>query len=251
MQTILSKTPADLGAVSAAKTAQLLNAAITERGEARLLLSTGASQFTMFEHLIHEKVDWTKVTMFHLDEYVNMSPSHPASFRRYLKERFVQLLPCAPKAFYFVEGDDSAAALAELGAKINEAPIDVGLIGIGENAHIAFNDPPANFDIEDAYIVVMLDEACRKQQFGEGWFPTMDDVPRTAVSMSCKQIMKCKTILSAVPYAVKANAVYATLKTQKTDPMVPATLLKEHPEFYLYVDADSAKLALEAGLIQG
>ncbi|MBR4888881.1 MAG: 6-phosphogluconolactonase, partial [Clostridia bacterium] len=158
-----------------------------------------------------------------------------ASFRKYLKEKFTTKVNL--KAAYFVDGTDENRKA--LGEKINESPIDIGLIGIGENGHIAFNDPPADFETEEPYIVVKLNDTCKKQQVGEGWFATPDDVPTHAVSMSVKQIMKCKKIISCVPYAVKADAVYKTISGELSN-LVPATMLKTHPDFTLYIDHDSA-----------
>jgi len=228
------------GANAAKCVAKLLNKAIAANGEARLLVSTGASQFEMFEKLIKLDIDWSKIEVFHLDEYVGLPYNHPASFRKYLTERFVNHIPL--KKMNFVNGEgDVCAMIKELTAAINAKPIDVGIIGIGVNAHIAFNDPPANFDTDEAYIVVELDEKCKMQQVGEGWFATLDDVPKTAITMSVKQIMKCKTIVSVVPHAVKAEAVYNTM-TQPVNNMVPATMLKAHDDWRLYIDYNSAKL---------
>ena len=230
------------GAAAAEFIAQKINEAIAEKGNARILVSTGASQFEMFEAIVKLDVDWTKVEMFHLDEYVGMPITHIASFRKYLTERFVEKLPVKIKAAYFVNGEgDVEANIAELTAKINEAPIDVGVIGIGENGHIAFNDPPADFDTEAAYHVVNLDERCRKQQLGEGWFENFDAVPKQAISMTVKQILKSKCIVSIVPHTVKAEAIYNTM-TKPLNNLVPATALKTHPDWNLFIDYDSAKL---------
>ena len=230
-----------LGKSAAKFVADELRKTINSKGYARIALSTGASQFDTLKYLVLENVDWSKVEMFHLDEYVDLPESHPASFRKYLKERFVAKVGKL-KAVNFVDGTkEGVAALTE---KITCEPIDIGLIGIGENAHIAFNDPPADFDTQESYIIVNLDEACRRQQLGEGWFPTIDDVPRQAVSMTVSQIMKCKQIVSCVPYAVKSNAVMKTLTTKETTNLVPATKLKEHSDFTLYLDMDSAKEVL-------
>lgn len=237
MEIRICKDRYELGKSAAVFTAQLINKAITEKGSARIVLSTGASQFDTIAALVEQDVDWSKVEMFHLDEYVDLPETHVASFRKYLKEKFTSKVNL--KAAYFVEG--TKENMAYLSKLINESPVDVGLIGIGENAHIAFNDPPANFDVEDPYIIVNLNDTCKKQQVGEGWFATVDDVPKQAVSMSVKQIMKCKNIVSCVPYAVKAKAVYDTLSNELTN-TIPATMLKTHPAFTLYVDADSAKL---------
>ncbi|MBR6573360.1 MAG: glucosamine-6-phosphate deaminase [Clostridia bacterium] len=240
MEIRICKDSFELGKSAAKYTAASINSAIAEKGVARIALSTGASQFDTLAALIKEDVDWTKVEMFHLDEYVDLPESHVASFRKYLKEKFTTKVNL--KAAYFVEGtEENRKALCK---KISEAPIDVGLIGIGENAHIAFNDPPANFDIEEPYIVVNLNDTCKQQQVGEGWFATVNDVPKQAVSMSVKQIMKCKKIISCVPYAVKADAIFKTLSGEFSN-QVPATMLKTHKDFTLYIDSDSAsKLSL-------
>lgn len=238
MEIRICKNPDELGKSAAAHVAEQLRKIIAEKGYARIALSTGASQFDTIKHLVLEDVDWSKVEMFHLDEYVDLPESHPASFRKYLKERFVNKVG-ALKAAHFVDGTkEGIAALTE---QITREPIDIGLIGIGENTHIAFNDPPADFDTKESYIVVNLDMACRNQQMGEGWFKTFDEVPKQAVSMTVHQIMQCKKIVSCVPYAVKADAVYKTLTAKETTNLIPATKLKEHPDFTLYVDMDSAK----------
>jgi glucosamine-6-phosphate deaminase len=227
-----------LGKSAAKFVADELRKIINSKGYARIALSTGASQFDTLKYLVLEDVDWSKVEMFHLDEYVDLPETHPASFRKYLKERFVEKVG-ALKSTNFVDG--TKEGIISLTEKITADDIDIGLIGIGENSHIAFNDPPADFDTDESYIIVNLDEACRRQQLGEGWFPTIEDVPRQAVSMTVSQIMKCKKIVSCVPYSVKANAVKKTLSTKETTNLVPATKLKEHPDFTLYVDMDSAK----------
>ncbi len=239
MEIRICKTKEDLGASAAHYVAGRLNAFIAAHGIARMVLSTGASQFDTLSALTHEAVDWTKVDMFHLDEYVGLPITHGASFRKYLQERFIDKLPAPLHSVNFVDG--TPEGIVTLTAKLRSAPIDIGLIGIGENTHIAFNDPPADFNTREAYIIVNLDEKCKRQQMGEGWFPTLDDVPKQAVSMTPWQIMQCGEIVSCVPYAVKANAVEKTLKTNETTPDVPATLLKEHKNFILYADADSAK----------
>ncbi|MBQ7922415.1 MAG: 6-phosphogluconolactonase [Clostridia bacterium] len=234
MQIIVSENAKALGIHAAEATAAMINEAIKEKGEARIVLSTGASQLTTLEPLITMDVDWSKVVMFHLDEYVDLPETHIASFRKYLKERFIQKIPL--KAAYLVDG--TAEGIAALTKELRAAPIDVGLIGIGENAHIAFNDPPADFDTKEAYIIVNLNDTCKKQQVGEGWFATVDDVPKQAVSMTVYQIMQCKKIISCVPYAVKADAVQMTLENDLTN-TIPATMLKGHKDWMLFVDADS------------
>lgn len=237
MEIVKSKNAEELGAAAAKATAEKLRAAIEENGRARIILSTGASQFETLKALVEEDVDWSKVEMFHLDEYVNLPETHPASFRKYLKERFINIVN--PKAAYLVDGENPEETIKLLTDKIKEAPIDVALIGIGENAHIAFNDPPADFSTKESYIIVNLDEKCRMQQVGEGWFEGIDDVPAQAVSMTPYRIMESKTIISAVPHAVKANAIKLMMENETTN-MVPATLLKEHTDFYLFIDENSA-----------
>lgn len=235
----VSSTPIELGEKAARKIADLINIAIKEKGCARIILSTGASQFETISALVDMNVDWSKVEMFHLDEYVSLSETHGASFRRYLKERFVSKVNL--KAAHFVNGEgDVEKNIRELTYELRKDEIDVGVIGIGENGHIAFNDPPADFDTEYAYKVVKLDERCRLQQVGEGWFKNFDDVPKQAITMCPKQIMSCKHIVSAVPHAVKAEAVFNTI-TQPVNNMVPATLLKTHSDWNLFVDNASVK----------
>ena len=234
MQIFVNETAKTLCVHAAEAAAAIINEAIKEKGEARIVLSTGASQLTTLEPLITMDVDWSKVVMFHLDEYVDLPETHIASFRKYLKERFIQKIPL--KAAYLVDGTkEGIAALTE---ELRSAPIDLGLIGIGENAHIAFNDPPADFDTKEAYIIVNLNDTCKKQQVGEGWFATVDDVPKQAVSMTCYQIMQCKKIISCVPFGVKADAIQKTLENDLTNE-IPATLLKNHSDWMLFVDADS------------
>jgi len=244
MRVIVSETPEELGQKVAEHVARLLNEAIEKNGEARWLMSTGASQFTSLEALLKMNVDWTKVEAFHLDEYIGITSDHPASFVKYLKERVASKVQL--KAFHFVDvsiGIDQI--IKKLTEEVSEKQVDVGLIGIGENAHIAFNDPPADFTDTSSFKVVQLDEACRKQQLGEGWFPSLDDVPHTAITMTVSQIMKCRSIVSAVPYAVKAKAIQETLAAEKPDPMVPASILKTHPDIVLYIDKGSASLSSE------
>lgn len=240
MRIRLFQTKEMMGKAAAQHAAELINQAIAERGRARILLSTGASQFPFFEAFVREDIAWEKVEMFHLDEYVGIDPEHPASFNKYLRERFIDLVPI--QKYHLIDGrGDVDKTIAELTALLAEEPIDVGMIGIGENAHIAFNDPPADFNDTRAYKVVTLDERCLMQQIGEGWFKDKDECFKQAISMTCNEIMKCKHIISVVPYKVKAEAVYKTL-TSALSPDVPATLLKEHEDAYLYCDADSSAM---------
>lgn len=240
MKLIISNTKEELGNASAIHAAKLVNDAIAQQGYARILLSTGASQFPFFVEFVKQNIDWSKVEMFHLDEYVGISEEHPASFKRYLLDRFVNVVN--PKCAHLINGQENPEeTIAELTALLNEKPVDVGLIGIGENGHIAFNDPPADFDDQRAYKVVTLDERCLQQQIGEGWFKNVDETYKQAISMTCSQIMKCKSIISVVPYKVKAEAIYNTL-TRDLTPEVPATLLKQHADCTIYCDKNSAAL---------
>lgn len=234
----ISDNADELGMRAAGKIASLIEEAINKKGKARIILSTGMSQFETLSHLITYDLPWDKVEMFHLDEYVGLNESHPASFRKYLKERFVSKVNL--KAAYFVEGVD---AIPSLTRELRKEEIDVGVIGIGENGHIAFNDPPADFTTGEAYKVVTLDRRCREQQVGEGWFRTIDDVPTEAITMCVKEIMKSKHIVSAVPHEVKAEAIYNTI-TGRISQDVPATILKTHPDWNLFIDKDSASKLL-------
>ena len=240
MEIKIFETPVELGKVAAKQSAEIINEAIANKGKARIALSTGASQFETINALTKMDVDWSKVEMFHLDEYIGLPESHPASFRKYLKERFLSKISI--KQAFLVDGeDDPQQVIAYLTSEIRKEPIDLGVIGIGENAHIAFNDPPADFGTKEAYICVTLDDDCKQQQVREGWFATTDDVPKQAISMTVHQIMQCRKIVSCVPYAVKAKAIKDMLDNQLTN-MVPATMLKNHPEWTLYLDRDSASL---------
>jgi len=241
METIYSQTPEELGKKAAQQTAGLLRQYIAQNGSARLLLSTGASQLTTINALLEEPVDWSKVEMFHLDEYIDLPLDHPASFIKYLQERFVDKIPLGKAHFVDTSGDVDAM-IADLTREIRKRPIDVALIGIGENAHIAFNDPPADFDSDEAFIVVTLAESCRRQQLGEGWFKTLADVPTHAVTITVRQILKSKHIISAVPYKVKAQAVYDTLTAPDITNMIPSTILRNHADATIYVDRDSASM---------
>jgi glucosamine-6-phosphate deaminase len=237
MEIIISATKQELGKQAAQKGAEFIRKAIAERGEANIIVATGASQFEMLSELVNENIDWSVVTGFHLDEYIGVDETHPASFRKYLKERFVSLVPI--KDFHYVNGNGAEKECKRLGEIISKHTIDVAFVGIGENSHLAFNDPPADFETEEPYLVVNLDENCRKQQLGEGWFATFDDVPKQAISMSIKQIMKSKHIICSVPDERKATAVRNTLHCDVT-PMVPASVLQDHTSAWLYLDKASA-----------
>lgn len=238
MQIHVFQTAEEMGRDAAHFMADRLNTAIAAQGSARLLLSTGASQFETVAALAQQEVDWSRVSMFHLDEYVGLPERHAASFRKYLKERFVSRVALGEAVFVSGEGD-VAATIARLTNRLAEAPIDVAAIGIGENGHIAFNDPPADFETEESYIVVNLDERCKRQQVGEGWFASVEEVPNQAVSMTVRQMLRARMIVSVVPHLVKADAVQKTL-AQPVNNLVPATILKTHPDWHLYLDAASA-----------
>lgn len=243
MRIDISPDKQEMGRRAADEGADAIRRAIAEQGHANIIVATGASQFEMLENLVAaEGIDWTQVTAFHLDEYVGLPETHPASFRRYLRERFVARLPQGIGAFYPINGEgDLTAECARLGALLRAAPIDAAFVGIGENGHLAFNDPPADFQTQEPYLVVTLDEACRRQQMGEGWFPTLEDVPRQAISMSIAQIMKSRVIVAAVPDARKAQAVKACL-AGPVSPDAPASILQTHPAATLFLDASSASL---------
>ena len=242
MQTRVFPDKAALGEAAAAEAAAALRDTIARQGCACIVAATGASQFEFLEALVRAPdVDWRRTVFFHLDEYVGLPASHPASFRRYLKERIVDRVH--PGAFHFIEGDrpDPEAEARRVGELIRGCEIDLAFVGIGENGHLAFNDPPADFATEEPYIVVRLDEACRRQQLGEGWFESLEDVPRRAISMSIRQIMKARRILCVVPDARKATAVRDTLR-REVSPWRPASALQRHPAATVYLDVDSAAL---------
>lgn len=234
------ENPDALGKDAANYCAEIIKEAIARKGKARIVLSTGASQFDTIKAMIETDIDWSKVEMFHLDEYIALSESHPASFRKYLKERFLSQVNIQ-KANLVNGENDPQKEIAHLTSEIRKEPIDLGLIGIGENAHIAFNDPPADFGTEEAFICVTLNDNCKQQQVREGWFATVADVPKQAISMTVHQIMQCRHVISCVPYAVKAKAIKNMLENQLTN-MVPATMLKKHPDFTLFLDKDSASM---------
>jgi glucosamine-6-phosphate deaminase len=241
LQINIFTTKAELGQAAARDAAAIINHAIAERNSAYVIAATGASQFEFLDALILEPIDWTKVTFFHLDEYAGLPESHPASFRRYLRERIVSRVH--PHAFHFIDGeaDDVQDECRRVGQLITQQAVDVAFVGIGENGHLAFNDPPANFDTEEPYIVVNLDDACRRQQVDEGWFKTIDEVPARAISMSIKQILRSVEILCIVPDRRKAEAVRASVELN-VSPMHPASILQTHQRVTLYLDRDSSSL---------
>ena len=244
MKTIIGKDKNDLGRLAADDAAARICAAIAANGEARVVFASAASQFEFIEALLtHKEIDWSKVCGFHLDEYVGLPATHKASFRGYMRERFVAKTPQPLKAFNEVNGEaaDPDAEIARLEALLRAAPIDVACVGIGENGHLAFNDPPADIDCERAYKVVPLDDKCRMQQVGEGWFATKDEVPARAFSMTMKQILWSKAIVCTCPDARKAEAVKGALEGPVTN-MLPSSFMQLHPDCGMFLDPASASL---------
>jgi glucosamine-6-phosphate deaminase len=243
LKIVICQSKHELGQRAAQQAATALRDAIEKNGEANVIVATGASQFEMLAALVvAPDVDWTRVTGFHLDEYVGMPSTHPASFRKYLQERFVGALPQPLRAFHPINAEGNAHAECErLNALLSVVIIDVALVGIGENGHLAFNDPPADFQTTQPYIVVNLDEDCRRQQLGEGWFPSLDQVPQQAISMSIHQIMKSRQIVCSVPDERKARAVKACVEGP-VSPQAPASILQQHTNVTIYLDSAAASL---------
>ena len=234
-------TKTELGQAAARDAATIINQAIADRGAAYVIAATGASQFEFLDALVAEEIDWSKVVFFHLDEYVGLPESHPASFRRYLKERILSRVQ--PRSFHLINGeaDDVYEECRRVGDLISRETIDVAFVGIGENGHLAFNDPPADFETAEPYIVVNLDQNCRQQQVGEGWFQSLDEVPTQAISMSIKQILRSRYILCIVPDQRKATAVKNCVELE-VSPMQPASILQKHESVTLYLDRVSSSL---------
>jgi len=239
MHISVSKDKKALGQLAGKKAAALIRLTINQNGSAAIILATGTSQFETLVQLIDEPdIDWEKVTMFHLDEYLGLPVTHPASFRKYLKERFISKV--AIRNYHLIDGEtDGQRECRRLNEIIQRSPIDVALVGIGENGHLAFNDPPADFETAEPYIIVELDEMCRRQQMGEGWFKSLEEVPRQAISMSVKQIMKSKHIICSVPDERKAEAVKNSVE-QNVSNLFPASILQEHADCFLFLDKASA-----------
>jgi glucosamine-6-phosphate deaminase len=230
-----------LAQAAAKLAAAALREAIETRGQARLIAATGVSQFEFLDTLTASGgIDWTRVEMFHLDEYIGLPVSHPASFRKYLLERLIQ--KAGITKYHLLDGDGTVdEVIRRVGRELTAAPVDIAFVGIGENGHLAFNDPPADFETEEPFLVVELDEACRRQQVGESWFADLSEVPRKAITMSMRQILKSKKILAIVPDARKAEAVKACVEGE-ISPMAPASLLRTHPDTTLFLDRQSAAL---------
>lgn len=226
---------------AARRAARVLREAIGARGGARIIAATGTSQVDFLEALTAAPdIHWSRVEMFHLDEYVGLPLDHPASFRKYLLERLINKAGIG--RYHLLDGERDAPRVADqVGRALGSAPVDAAFVGIGENGHLAFNDPPADFATERPYLIVSLDEACRRQQVGEGWFASVAEVPSQAISMSVHQILKSRTIIGVVPDARKARAVQACVEGE-ISPMAPASILRTHANTTLYLDRDSAAL---------
>ncbi|MEZ6133564.1 MAG: glucosamine-6-phosphate deaminase [Pirellulaceae bacterium] len=241
MQIVVAPDREAIGRFVSERAAEILRDCLANQESCHLVVATGSSQFEVLDNLVQQPdIDWRRVHGFHLDEYLGIAQDHSASFVGYLKSRFADKLPLA--SFFFMDGLQPAAELQrEASAAIAGKDIDLLLCGIGENGHLAFNDPPANFDASEPYLIVELDEACRRQQVGEGWFDSLTDVPTQAISMSIRQIMSAKRILCTVPDRRKAEAVRDTVEGSVT-PQVPASILQQHPQTTLILDASSSSL---------
>ncbi len=234
-------TKAELSKAAAEHAAASLRQLLGEKHTVRLIAATGASQFEFLEKLTAATgIDWARVEMFHLDEYVSLPITHPASFRRYLQERLIRKAKI--EKYHLLNGESDPERVAvEVGRELAKAPVDLAFVGIGENGHLAFNDPPANFETEEPYIVVTLDEACRRQQVGEGWFATLEEVPERAISMSVRQILNANEIIAVVPDDRKARAVKECFEGEISS-MHPASILRQHANTTIYLDQSSAAL---------
>ena len=240
MNILVFDSKLSLGQHAAGHAAAALRNAVRARGVARFIAATGASQFEFLEALTAlPGIPWQQTELFHLDEYIGLPSSHPASFRKYLLERLIN--KAGITNYHFLDGEaDPGEAIRRVSAEITSAPVDVAFVGIGENGHLAFNDPPADFQTQEPFLIVQLDDACRRQQVGEGWFRDVSVVPRQAISMSVQQILKAREILVVVPDARKAKAVKDTCEGEIT-PMVPASILRTHANVTLYFDKHSAQ----------
>lgn len=232
-----------LGEAAAKAGAEKIRNALAERDRAFIVLATGASQFELLESLVAQpKIHWSRVEAFHLDEYIGLEENHPASFCRYLKERFEKKLPCPLSAFHYIQGDtDPEKEIQRLNALVSSVEMDLAFVGIGENGHLAFNDPPADFETKAPYLWVLLDEACRRQQLGEGWFSSLEAVPKKAISMSIQEILRVKSLICTVPEARKAKAVQKALEGPVTSSH-PSSVLQTHPDCMMLLDTDAASL---------
>ena len=230
-----------LGKAAADHAASAIREAISAKGSARIIAATAASQAEFLDALTRESgINWVKVEVFHLDEYIGIPATHPGSFRRMLLDQLVHKTGITK--YHLLDGDgDPAEVVSRVGKALASAPIDIAFVGIGENGHLAFNDPPADFETEEPYLIVKLDEACRRQQVGEAWFKDISQVPERAISMSVRQILKSKEIIAVVPDSRKAQAIKACFEGP-ISPMAPASILRTHPDTTIYLDRNSASL---------
>src|SRR5580698_4817965 len=232
----------DLGRAAADQAAVAIRRALAERGGARIIAATAASQLEFLDTLTKAPgIDWSKVEAFHLDEYIGLPVTHPGSFRKMLLEQLVEKTGITN--YHLLDGDatDPLEVVRRVGKQLASEPVDIAFLGIGENGHIAFNDPPADFQVDEPYIIVNLDDACRQQQVGEAWFADLSQVPKRAISMSVRQILKAKEILAVVPGPRKAQAIKTCLEGP-ISPMAPASILRTHRNATVYLDKDSASL---------
>ncbi len=245
MKVVIAQDRGELGRYVAQQAAEVLRGVLSEKDECNLVVATGSSQFETLDNLVRETdIDWSRVNGFHLDEYLGIERKHSASFCGYLASRFVDKVSL--KSFFFMDGMRPPAELqAAANAAVADKSIDLLLCGIGENGHLAFNDPPADFKATDPYLIVELDEPCRRQQVGEGWFDSFEQVPNHAISMSVQQILQAKQVLCCVPDNRKAAAVRATLESE-VSPLVPASILQQHGNTTLALDSASASLLSES-----
>lgn len=248
MYVTVSDTKEEMARLAAEAGAAAIRDAIMAHGDACIVLATGTSQMEMLNALLEkDEIEWSRVTAFHLDEYVGIAETHPASFRKYLKERFVERLQIPLKAFHYINVEHNAdREIDRLNTAIADENVGVAFVGIGENGHLAFNDPPADFEVDQPYLRVRLDERCRMQQMGEGWFSRLEDVPAEAVSMSIRQIMKSKVIICTVPDSRKAEAVRNALEGPVT-PDIPASILQRHSDCHIFLDRASASMLAAYG----
>jgi len=249
LKIIVKNDPVQLGRSAGQLAGRIISQAIKTKGRANIILATGTSQFETIRQLTMEEIDWSRVTLFHLDEFIGLPESSPASFRKYLKERFVQKVSPL-EDMHFVNGEaDPEKECRRLGLLLKNMPINVALVGIGENGHIGFNDPPADFETNESFIVVNLDEKCRNQQYGEGWFNSINDVPRRAITMSVRQIMKSGQIICSVPESRKAQAVKDCFENPVSE-LFPASILQTHPDCICFLDKSSFALLRNPGHFQ-
>lgn len=241
MQVRIFSDPFELAQAAASLAVSSIQSLLALQGTVRLVAATGTSQIAFLENLTRDRsIDWSRVEVFHLDEYIGLDIEHPASFARYISDRLIQ--PAGISRFYLLNGArDPREVIAEANMKIISRAVDIAFIGIGENGHLAFNDPPADFQVEDPYIAVNLDTRCRRQQVNEGWFTTLDEVPQQAISMSVRQILKSREIIAVAPDQRKSRAVKDSIEGP-INPSVPASILQQHPKLILFLDTNSASL---------